>query len=248
MHRAATTRNPVDLLYAGYAWFLLLFAALPVLLVCLLVPGLDNRRAAARWGAAAVFRLIGCRIRLKGHPPGKKDCAVVIANHQSYLDGIILTAVLPPHYTFLIKREMVTVPVAGLLLKRLGSEFVDRRSADQRHRSARRMLQAAVAGRVLAVFPEGTLDEAPGLRPFHMGAFRAAYRAGLPIQPIVIRGAREKMHADSWLPRRGPLCVDFCPQIAPADYPDATGLMQATRAAILERLGEPDLNDIDRAS
>jgi 1-acyl-sn-glycerol-3-phosphate acyltransferase len=248
MSRTATGRSPLDLLYAVYAWFILIFVALPVLVACLLLPGLSRRRAAASRGAAAVFLLIGSRIRVSGTPPCTDDRAVVIANHQSYLDGIILTAVLPPQYTFLIKREMVTVPIAGLLLKRLGSEFVDRQSADQRHRSARRLLQAAAAGQALAIFPEGTFDATPGLKRFHMGAFRAAWRAGLPILPIAIRGARDKLGSESWLPRRGPLFVDFRPPLPAADYADDTALMLATREAIVARLGEPDLIGTDPAS
>jgi 1-acyl-sn-glycerol-3-phosphate acyltransferase len=245
MNRTATTRRSVNLLYAAYAWFMLIFAATPVLVACLLLPGLANRRRAARWGAAAAFRLMGSPIRISGPPPRADSVALVIANHQSYLDGIILTAVLPPQYTFLIKREMVTVPIAGFLLRRLGSEFVDRNSADQRHRSARRLLQAARDGHPLAVFPEGTFDASPGLKRFHMGAFRAAWRAGLPILPVTIRGARDKLPAECWLPRPGPLYVDYGAQIESAEFADDTELMLATRAAILARLGEPDLRRIE---
>ncbi len=149
---------------------------------------------------------------------------------------------LPSHYTFLIKREMVRVPIAGFLLARLGSEFVDRSDANHRQRSARRLVEAARSGRALVVFPEGTFDEKPGLKPFHMGAFRAAFRAGLPVIPVVITGARAKLPADTWLPRPGPLAVEFCDRIEAADFPDEDALMEATRRAILERLGEPDLD------
>jgi 1-acyl-sn-glycerol-3-phosphate acyltransferase len=237
---AAIVTRALSLVYAAYAWFILLFAALPVAAACLLLPGLARRRAAARWGAAAVFRLVGAAITVRGESPGPDDRAVIIANHQSYLDGIILTAVLPPHYTFLIKGEMVQVPLAGFILSRLGSEFVDRADRSQRHRSARRLVEAARAGRALAVFAEGTFDQEPGLRPFHMGAFRAAYRAGLPIIPVVITGARAKLPADSWLPRPGPLAVEFRPRLEAAAFADDAALMRATRASILEGLGEPD--------
>ena len=248
MHSTATARRAAVLLYAVYAWFIMVFAVTPVLIACVLLPGRDIRRAAARRGAAAVFWLIGSKIQVNGEVPGSGERAVVIANHQSYLDGIILTAVLPPHYTFLIKREMVKVPIAGFLLSRLGSEFVDRASADQRHRSARRLLQAAHAGQALAVFPEGTFDEKPGLKRFHMGAFRAAWRAGLPILPIAIRGARNKLPAECWLPRPGPLIVDFCTRLETADFDDERSLMLATRSAILEHTGEPDLGEVEAAA
>jgi 1-acyl-sn-glycerol-3-phosphate acyltransferase len=230
------------LLYGAYAWFVLLFAVVPVAIACVLLPGLERRRAVARWGAAAMLRLIGSRVQIRGRVPTADDVAVVVANHQSYLDGIILTAVLPPQYTFLIKREMVHVPLAGLVLKRLGSEFVDRRSPTHRHRSGRRLVQAAHAGRALAVFPEGTFSGEPGLKRFHHGAFRAAWQAGLPIAPVVITGARQKLPEGSWLPRPGPICVEFCPIVASAVFPEPQALVRVARDAILQRLDEPDLD------
>lgn len=238
----AIASHSVRILYAGYAWFMLIFVVIPVAVCCLLLPGLDRRRAIARWGAATMLRLIGSGVTIRGTALGDEDRDVVVANHQSYLDGIILTAVLPPHYTFLIKREMVRVPIAGFVLRRLGSQFVDRSSANHRHRSARRLVQSAREGQALAVFPEGTFDRDPGLKPFRMGAFRAAMLGRLSVVPIVITGSRTKLPSDSWLPRPGPLNVEFCPRIATTDFEDEIGLMRATRQAILERLGEPDLD------
>jgi len=239
----ATTSLPIRLLYAGFAWFILLFLVVPVAAGCLLLPGLVRRRTVARWGAAVMLKMIGSNVQILGEPLTKEDAAIVVANHQSYLDGIILTAVLPPHYTFLIKREMVRVPIVGFVLSRLGSQFVDRSSAGQRHRSGRKLVQAARQGHALAVFPEGTFDKREGLKPFHMGAFRAAWRAGLSVAPIVITGARAKLPSDSWLPRPGRLTVEFCPRIPASDFRNDTDLMRATRSAILECLDEPDLDD-----
>jgi 1-acyl-sn-glycerol-3-phosphate acyltransferase len=243
MPPTATAGVLFRLIYAAYAWFVLLFVAIPVAVCFLLLPGLERRRAVARWGAGTVFRMIGSPVRIRGEPLSAGDAAVVVSNHQSYLDGIILTAVLPPQYTFLIKREMVQVPLAGFVLSRLGSEFVDRSDASQRHRSARRLVQAAKERKALAVFPEGTFDAAPGLKPFHTGAFRAAWLGGVSIVPVVITGARAKLPSDCWTPRPGPLWVEFCPRLATGDYPDPTALMRAARGAILDRLDEPDLDD-----
>ncbi len=64
----------------------------------------------------------------------------------------------------------------------------------------------------------------------------------LSIVPVVITGSRAKLPADSWLPRPGPLTVEFCPGIATADFGDELSLVRETRRAILERLGEPDLD------
>jgi 1-acyl-sn-glycerol-3-phosphate acyltransferase len=241
----ATTSLPVRLLYGGYAWFVLLFVVVPVAAACLLLPGLARRRAIARVGAAATLRMIGSAVEVRGDPLTDQDNAIVIANHQSYLDGIVLTAVLPAKYCFLIKGEMERVPIAGFVLSRLGSHFVDRSNANHRNRSARRLVTAAKQGHALVVFPEGTFDAAPGLKTFRMGAFRAAWLAGREIAPIVISGARAKLPSESWLPRPGPVMVEFCPKISARDYPDEVALMQAARRAILKRLDEPDLDERD---
>jgi 1-acyl-sn-glycerol-3-phosphate acyltransferase len=140
---------------------------------------------------------------------------------------------------------MARVPVAGFVLSRLGSQFVDRSDAHHRHRSARRLVEAARRGHALAVFPEGTFDGEPGLKAFRMGAFRAAWKAGRAIVPIVIGGARAKLPSGCWLPRPGPLTVQFRPRIDSGDYPDEAALMRATRQSILELLDEPDLNGTD---
>jgi 1-acyl-sn-glycerol-3-phosphate acyltransferase len=240
VHPAATNAPLTRLAYGVYAWLILVIAVMPVAAACLLLPGLERRRAIARRGAAAVFRLIGSPIDVHGTRPDVGETAIIVANHGSYLDGVVLTAVLPPQYTFLIKREMVRVPVAGFVLERLGSEFVDRSCPSQRHRSGRRLLDAARQGKGLAVFPEGTFDAEPGLKPFRLGAFRAARLGRLAIIPVVIHGARSKLPASSWLPRPGPLSVEFCERIEAADYADADALMEATRRAMLARMPEPD--------
>lgn len=224
---------------------MLLFVVVPVAAACLLVPGLQRRRAIARWGAATILKMIGSGVELRGELLTPADNAIVVANHQSYLDGIILTAVLPPHYTFLIKGEMARVPVAGFVLSRLGSQFVDRSNAHHRHKSARRLVQAARQGHALAVFPEGTFDGEPGLKTFRMGAFRAAWKAGRDIVPIIISGARAKLPSGSWLPRPGPLTVRFLSRIRAGDHPDETAMMQAARRSILALLDEPDLDGPD---
>jgi len=213
----------------------------PVILSCLFVPGLKSRRQLARWGAATVFKLIGSPVTVDGQIGERSPLPLVVANHSSYLDGMILTAVLPPQYTFLIKREMNSVPIAGFILRRLGSEFVDRASAAQRHRSARRLLEHATHGHAIAVFPEGTFDEQPGLKAFHLGAFRAAHRAGLDVVPVTIRGARQKLPSGALLPAPGPLSVTIGELVSADDANNEHRLMRAAREQILEHLREPDL-------
>jgi len=107
---------------------------------------------------------------------------------------------------------------------------------------ARRLLQTARRGLMLAVFPEGTFDAAPGLQRFHSGAFTAAWRGRLPIVPIVIRGARAKMPAGTFMPAPGALAVHVCEPIPARSTSSPGALLEATRTAILGELAEPDLD------
>lgn len=227
--------------YGSYAWAALLLAVLPVAISLAVVPGTRPRRRIARWGARLFFALIGSPIRQRGIPVSPAEACVVVANHASYLDGIILTAALPPRFTFLIKQEMARVPLAGFVLRRLGSEFVDRESSAHRNRMARRLLDAALRGRALAFFPEGTFDRTPGLKPFQPGAFRAAWRAGLAVVPTVIIGSRDKLPEGRFFAAPGPLTVHVCEPLPAERHESAQELMQAARAAMLAQLSEADL-------
>ncbi len=240
MRTTAKTAAAWRVAYGAYAWVSLLLCSSVLALVLAVLPGLERRRRAARRAARLFFRSIGSPVSVSGAPPPHEAC-VVVANHSSYLDGLILTAALPPRFTFLIKNEMTRVPLAGFILKRLGSKFVDRADAKNRSRTARDLVASAGNGDALALFPEGTFDANPGLKPFRPGAFGAAWRGGVPIVPVVVKGARNKLPSGALLPRPGPLDVRICLSLASDRFHSAKDLMHATRAAMLEHLDEPDL-------
>jgi len=237
---------PLRFIYGIYAALIFLFVALAALLGVLLMPTLKLRRATARIAARTFFLLAGMPLRLRGTenlPPGQ---CVVVANHASYLDGVVMAAALPPRFGFVIKREMNDVPVAGLLLRRIGSEFVDRFNRHKGGTDARRVLRTAASGHSLVFFPEGTFTPEVGLGKFHTGAFAIAARAACPVVPAVILGTRRNMPATRVLPRPGLLEVRYGEPIAvtpaQAEGSDpALILRDRSRAAILRQLGEPDL-------
>jgi len=233
--------------YGIYAWLEFCVIALLGLPVLLLTPGLTRRRRVVRTLARVALRLAGMRIEMRGLTQIPAPC-ILVANHCSYIDGVVLTAALPPNFSFVIKREMSHFPVAGTLLRRIGSEFVDRADRKAAARDTRRLLRSAVSGQAMAFFPEGTFTHEIGLLRFHIGAFAAAARAQLPVVPVVIRGTRRCLPADSIWPNRGPIQVEILRVLA---TPSAGGIAQgidpavklrdAARCQILHALGEPDL-------
>jgi 1-acyl-sn-glycerol-3-phosphate acyltransferase len=232
------------LVYGIYAVLLFLAVTLTALLGVILLPSLRLRRATARIAARTFFLLAGMPVRLVGTGNLPRGQCVVVANHASYLDGVVMTAALPPRFGFVIKREMNDVPLAGLLLRRIGSEFVERFNRHKGGTDARRVLRRAASGHSLVFFPEGTFKPEVGLGKFHTGAFAIAAHAACPVVPAVILGTRRNMPATRVFPRPGPIEVRFGPPIVatPAGDEDLSlKLRDASRAAILSELGEPDL-------
>lgn len=241
---AAPLPAPLALPYGLYAGLLFVCLSLLTLLALLLLPSLAWRRRVARAMARGWMALAGLRLGVRGLAQLPDGNCVVVANHASYLDGVVLTAVLPPRFSFVIKREMDGVPLAGLLLRRIGAQFVDRANRHRGGSDARRVLRAASRGQSLAFFPEGTFSQQPGLLGFHAGAFVTAARADLPVVPLIIEGTRAALPATRALPQPARIRVELLPPLLPRDFAAAdaaTQLRLRARSAMLRRLGEPDL-------
>jgi len=228
-------------LFGVYATGMFAAVALATAALLAVMPRLSGRRRLVRRAAARVFCLAGTRVRVRGLSHIPAEPCIIVANHASYLDGPILTAALPPRFGFVIKREMTRVPLAHFLLRRIGSEFVERNDAQKSAADARRILQKARAQESLAFFPEGTFTPEPGLRRFHNGAFAAALRGQVPIVPVVIRGSRRMLPAAHILPRPGRLEVIIKPALFPTATANVASLLEEARRSILAELDEPDL-------
>lgn len=231
------------LIYGLYAWTVFVLLALSAVCTAML-PGVHRRRRAAQTVSRALLSLAGMALNVKSAQEIPSGQCVIVANHASYLDGVVFTAVLPPRFGFVIKREMNRVPLAGLLLRRLGSLFVERSNRQRGASDARRVLRTAIGGSSLVFFPEGTFSPTPGLLKFHIGAFATAARVGCPVVPAVVRGTRQVLPQGAWFPRRASIEVEFLPALvagADAGAGGAVELRARARAAILARLQEPDL-------
>lgn len=245
---SADRESPLALLgrvlFGSYAWTVFIVVALVLLLLLLVVPGMDRRRHMAGVASRLILRLTFTRLVITGAqnlPPGQ---CVVAANHASYIDAIVIKAVLPENYAYVVKREMAGVPLAGLLLRRIGTEFVERFNRHKGSLDARRVLRTATSGQSLLFFPEGTFVGEPGLLKFHSGAFKSAAYARCPVVPCVIRGTRAILPSPKFFPRPGVIEVELLPPVLPPEGLEseevARLLRDRSRAAILERLGEPD--------
>lgn len=246
LERAAET------LYAAYAWCLFgLFAPIVWSLVMLL-PRPHWRWRMMRAAARAYARACGVRITIRGSEnfPAPARFCVFVANHASYIDALALLAALPYPVNFIAKAEFARSRVIGPFLRRVGAEFVERYDRPRGVEDARRLAGMARQRRLL-FFPEGTFTRAPGLLPFHLGAFVVAAEAELPVVPIALRGVRSILRGDSWFPRRGAITITIAKPIEPEAFRDEPGdpwslavwLRDAARGEILKTSHEPDLEE-----
>ncbi|MCW5581290.1 MAG: AMP-binding protein [Luteimonas sp.] len=232
------------LLWAGWAWAMLLVLAPPVWLAvaALQRPALGWR--IARLGARAFARLIAVPVEVHGaaNLPAQAPC-VVAANHASYVDGLVAVAALARPFTFVAKRELREHAIAGPFLRGLGAAFVERFSLPDSVEAARELGVRARGGESLFFFPEGTFTRRAGVREFRLGAFLTAVEAGLPVVPVAIRGTRTVLPDETWMPRREPVVVHLgAPVVAAAPgWQAAVALRDAVRARILAECGEPDM-------
>jgi 1-acyl-sn-glycerol-3-phosphate acyltransferase len=228
---------------AVYLGSLLLLTLPPLWLAVLLArtgPAAD--RTSRRW-CRLILALSGCSLRLEGeeHLAAPTGPVILAANHASYLDVVVLLAALPLPFRFVAKQELARTPLVGRVIRKVGHLTVERGQASRSVADAERVTRALRAGRSVLVFPEGTFARPAGILPFRLGGFKAAVDTGCPVIPVTIRGAREILPADDWLPRPGPITVAVSPPLRhDADgWPAMVRLRDRVRAEITRRSGEP---------
>jgi 1-acyl-sn-glycerol-3-phosphate acyltransferase len=153
---------------------LLHFPALPV----------ERRHERIRWWAAKMLRLIGIELRIEGVPaPGG---SLLVANHISWLDIMVVHAVLP-QARFVSKADVKEWPLVARLVDAGGTLYLERERKRDAFRVIHVMAEALRSGQTVAIFPEGTTSTGHGLLPFHANLLQAAIATATPVQPAALR-------------------------------------------------------------
>jgi 1-acyl-sn-glycerol-3-phosphate acyltransferase len=123
----------------------------------------------------------GVEVTVEGKVPSGP--AVVVSNHVSYVDTMILPALLP--CTAVAKSEVARWPLIGPTAKAHGVLFVERGDVWSGARVLRQAMRVLAAGTPVVTFPEGTTT-AGGLLPFHRGLFGVARLMDVPVVPVAL--------------------------------------------------------------
>jgi 1-acyl-sn-glycerol-3-phosphate acyltransferase len=248
--RSATgfARRIGDTLYAGWWYVVTALALVAAYLSVMILPTLSARWAALRGIVRATLALTGIKVNVKGLENLPRGNAVILFNHTSYMDAVIIASVLPGEPAFVAKKEFADQPFAGSFMRRLGVAFVERFDAAASIADAEAVTGLAKAGRLFVFFPEGTFTRRAGLLGFYMGAFKVAAEANLPVVPGILHGVRTLLRGDQWFPRRTAISVVIEEPIVPrgTDFTAMLALRDAARAAMLKHVGEPDLGALEK--
>ena len=209
---------------------------------------LINRRIMRRW-CAGICDGLGLVRELRGaHLLETTPQAVLVANHQSLMDIIVIGSYLRRDHRWLAKSSLFHVPLMGWHLRLAGHVPVHRGTKRERNRDVQGRVQAVVEeGASLLFFPEGTRSRDGQLQPFKRGAFVAAVATGLPVLPIVVRGTgdlmrRGSLDLSSWGARRCEVTVlpPHRPPEAGTPAERADALRERTHDAMRAALAESD--------
>jgi len=248
-------RRTWEVAYGVYALIVFGMWIVPAWALVQLMP---SRHAACRFTSAALkayLALVGCRVRVEGREYLERSGPqVLVSNHTSYFDALALMAGLGVNYRFVAKIEVGGMPFIATFLKKMGHYSFDRSDPQARLRQAEEIEQTLQRGESVLVFPEGTFTPYEGVRPFQLGAFKAAVAAGCPICPVSLQGTRQFLRDRTTLPRITRVTITISAPIAPpassgnaasaqddssSDWHAIVRLRDAAREAIARHCGEP---------
>lgn len=187
----------------------------------------NNRAIRKVWGKTLLFAM-GCKVKIDGDLDPK--ASLLILNHQSILDIVLLESYYPSDLAWIAKKEIFDLIFFSQSVKISKMISVDRQNKRALVGLVHDVKDRVEKNRVVAIFPEGTRGEGDKLLKFQSGAKIIAEKLDLLVQPIVLANARNILNSQKFQAKSGTIYLKYLPVINPKDnagwYDDLQGLMQ----------------------
>ena len=145
-----------------------------------------NRAIRKFWGRSQRF-FGGYKLEVIGK--FSDEANILLINHQSMLDIIVLEEIHPKNICWIAKAQIGKIPIIGKILSLPKMIAVERENKHSLIKLLSEAKDRVENGRVLAIFPEGTRSQTKELLPFKGGAKLLVEKLNLKVQPIVIVGS-----------------------------------------------------------
>ncbi|KHD26648.1 acyl-phosphate glycerol 3-phosphate acyltransferase [Vibrio caribbeanicus] len=142
------------------------------------------------------------------HHLPEKGGALIVCNHVSYMDALLLSAVCPRLIRFVMEEEYASLPPLRRFLKRAGVIPISATNRTSIRRAFNEVEQALSEGHIVCIFPEGRLTSDGDMNEFMRGMDLILRRSPVPVIPMALKGlwgsyfSRSKGRAFKGLPTR----------------------------------------------
>lgn len=201
---------------------------------------LVHRYCAVPW-AKAILKVCGVKLKVDGLENIKRAGPYIyMSNHQSYFDIFALLGGLPVDFKFLLKQELMKIPLMGITMRRAGYISIDRGDARKAIKSVNSAAEKVRAGSSVLIFPEGTRSEDGRIGTFKKGGFHIALKSGCDIVPVAIVNCQRIVQKGNPRINRGTIDMNIGRPIPVKDYSkkDINKLIERTRESVIRSMAE----------
>jgi 1-acyl-sn-glycerol-3-phosphate acyltransferase len=217
-----------------------LFSSLTVIFSILVNSNFASRVFAVTWARWLAW-LTPISVTVSGAENADRGRSyVVVINHQSMYDILVIYGWLALDLKWVIKQELRKVPAIGIGCEKAGHIFVDRKNPKRARQALDEALQRLGNGIGILFFVEGTRSMDGRLLPFKKGAFRTAIEQQLPLLPVTVVGTSDILPNTtvSLFPGRARLVIHPAIETAGMELSQVDDLMNASKVVIASALPE----------
>jgi 1-acyl-sn-glycerol-3-phosphate acyltransferase len=200
---------------------------------------LVHTHCAVPW-AKVILYVCGIKVAVEGFHYGDDPVPrIYLSNHQSAFDIFVLLSFLPVHFKFVLKKELMRIPLFGAAMRGAGYIGIARDDARSALKSMHQAAERLKSGASVVIFPEGTRSADGHIQAFMPGAFHLALKAGCDIVPITIDGSYKIMSKGSLRINRVTCTMKIGRPISVKGYSkkEMGRLMEDVREAMIRQMG-----------
>jgi 1-acyl-sn-glycerol-3-phosphate acyltransferase len=188
-----------------------------------------------------ILWVCGVKVKVKGLENVDPDLPrIYMSNHQSYFDIFAFFAGLPIDFKYILKKELMRIPLFGIAARRGRHISIDRGNPRKAFESVQKAAEKIKSGYSVLIFPEGTRSPDGHIQPFKRGGFRLAIQSGCDVVPLAISNSHNIAAKGSLKVNKGVIAINIGKPISIKDYTkkDIDKLLVRVREAVVAKLSE----------